>query len=135
MESQEHIELVKIAYQYISEKIEEENRPLIELDSSGCNSSFRVQGNFIPDVYYSLDGRMFIGEAKTELDFDRKHSKEQYDSYIEELNNFDGEGWLIISVPWQIVPTAKNYFRRKKFKGDLQFEIIILNDLGKEYVL
>jgi hypothetical protein len=78
---------------------------------------------------------MFIGEAKTELDFERKHSKEQYDSYIEELNNFDGEGWLVISVPWQVVPTAKNYFRRKKLMDGLQFEIIILNDLGKEYVL
>ena len=34
MESQTHIELVRIVYQYISEKIEEENRPLIETDSS-----------------------------------------------------------------------------------------------------
>lgn len=135
MESQAHIDLVKIAYQYISEKIEEENRPLIETDSSGNNSSFRVQGNFIPDVYYSLNGRMFIGEAKTELDFERKHSKDQYDSYLEELNDFDGEGWLVISVPWQMVPTAKNYFKRKKNNEDIQCTIIILNELGKEHIV
>lgn len=135
MESQAHIDLVKIAFQYISEKIEEENRPLIETDSSGNNSSFRVQGNFIPDVYYSLNGRMFIGEAKTEQDFERKHSKEQFESYLEELRNFDGEGWLVISVPWQIVPSAKNFFRRKKCKEGIQSKIVILNELGKEHIV
>ena len=100
MESQAHIDLVKIVYQYISEKIEEENRPLIETDSSGNNSSFRVQGNFIPDVYYSLNGRMFIGEAKTELDVDRKHSKDQYDSYLEELNDlcFKDSDWVFNQI-------------------------------------
>ena len=78
---------------------------------------------------------MFIGEAKTELDFDRKHSKEQYDSYLEELDNYDGEGWLVISVPWQIVPTAKNYFKRKKNIKGIQCKIIILNELGKEHIV
>lgn len=135
MESQAHIELVRIAYQYISEKIEEENRPLIETDSSGSNSSFRVQGNYIPDVFYSLNGRMFIGEAKTEQDFERKHSRDQFDSYLEELSRFDGEGWLIISVPWQIVPSAKNYFKRKKNKEGIQSTIVILNELGKEHII
>lgn len=135
MESQTHIHLVRVVYQYISGKIEEENRPLIEIDSAGNASSFHVQRNYIPDVYYSLNGRMFIGEAKTEQDFARKHSKDQYDSYLEELKYFDGERWLVISVPWQIVSTAKNYFKRKKIKEDIQSTIVILDELGKEHIV
>ena len=42
MESQAHIDLVKIVYQYISEKIEEENRPLIETDSSGKGNGWHI---------------------------------------------------------------------------------------------
>ncbi len=135
MESQAHIELVKVVYQYIFEKIEEENRALIEVDSSGSNNSFRVQENFIPDVYYSFRDKMFIGEAKTELDFERKHSKDQFDSYIEELKLFEGDACLVISVPWQIIATAKNYFRRKKLKERLNIQMVVLDEKGREFRL
>ena len=131
MESQEHIDLVKVTYNYISKLVPYENRCLIETDSSENNSSVHVIGNFIPDVYYSFGDLLLIGEAKTELDFERKHSKEQYNAYINECNLFWGEAILVISVPWQIIASAKNYFRRKKNRGEITFNVVILDEMGR----
>ena len=135
MESKEHIELVKVAYQYISSQLSDLDRPLISTDSDGNLSSYRVQGNYIPDVYYSDTSFMYIGEAKTEKDFGRKHSQEQFLSYIRELKLFSGKGVLVISIPWQLVATAKNYFRRLKMKEKCNTQVVILNELEQVFVV
>ena len=131
MESKEHINLVKIAYKYIEGIVSEEERQLIHCDREGYIMDIRVINNFIPDVYYYNGKEMIIGEAKTEDDFERKHSKEQFDSYIKELSYFSGKRVLVVSVPWQIEMTAKNYFYRKKKLLEYSIEIVILNDLGR----
>lgn len=135
MESQKHINLVKIIYNYILGLVNEKNHCLIETDSSGQNSNIRVVNNFVPDVYYSFNNMMIIGEAKTELDFERKHSRQQYDAYIRECTFFQGESILIIGVPWQITASAKNYFRRKKNRDGINFKIVIIDELGRSYEL
>ena len=76
---------------------------------------------------------MIIGEAKTINDFDRTHSRDQYDAYIKECKNFFGKSTLVVSVPWQIVATAKNYFRRLKKVFDADIQIIIINELGRPF--
>lgn len=126
---------MKVAYQYISSQLTELDRPLISTDSNGNLSSYRAQGNYIPDVYFSDALVMYIGEAKTEKDFARKHSQEQFLSYIRELKLFNGNGVLVVSIPWQLVATAKNYFRRLKMKENCDSQVVILNELGQVFVV
>jgi len=135
MESQLHIDLVKKIYEYACEYIVEDNRCLIETDSSGNSSTIHVIDNFVPDLFYSFEDLLIIGEAKTELDFDRKHSREQFDAYIKECNLFGEKAMLIVGVPWQLCATAKNYFRRKKKAGELIFSVIIIDELGRGFTI
>lgn len=130
MESQIHINLVKTAYNYIKQLIPYEDHSLIETDSSGSCSTVHIAGNFIPDVYYLGNNLLIVGEAKTASDFERKHSKEQYEAYILHCNSFTGQAILVISIPWQILATAKNFFRRKRQQGQIHFEIVILDEFG-----
>lgn len=135
MESQMHINLVKIAVDYIRKNKPEIKSDFIITDSSGTNSSVRIGGNFIPDIYYSYQDILIIGEAKTTLDFHRQHSLDQYDAYIKECQLHQGEAILVIAIPWELMPTAKNMFRRRKEKEKLEMRIIIINDIGRSFIL
>jgi len=131
MESQIHINLVKVAYNYLSTLIPETNVRFIKMDSSGNCSGIHIIDNFVPDLYYAFDGFLVIGEAKTESDFEKRHSKDQFDAYIKQCNLHEGRALLIISVPWQLLITAKNYFRRKKMQNKIDFEIVVLDEQGR----
>ena len=133
MESQAHIDLVNRVLEYSKLIIPQDNYNLIQVDSDGANSNFRTNNNFVPDVFYKFDDLLVIGEAKTYDDFERKHSKEQYDDYIDECRYYSGTSKLVIGVPWQLVMTAKNYFKRIKKRENLDFEIIIVNEIGKDF--
>lgn len=135
MESQEHIELVKRVMEYAKRILPETEYVMIQSDSAGNNSEIRVLGNYVPDIYYRNSEYLIIGEAKTFYDFDRKHSRNQYDAYIDECQLFDGFSYLIIAVPWQLMITAKNYFKRLKQKRGLNIQIIIVNEIGKEMIV
>lgn len=135
MESQMHINLVKIARDYI-QYIKPDIKPeFIITDSSGTNSSARIGGNFIPDIYYNYQDVLIIGEAKTTADFERSHSLKQYDAYIRECEIYPGESILVLAIPWELMPTAKNMFRRRKEKEKLALKIIIINDIGRSFIL
>ena len=131
MESQAHINLVNIALQYIKNVIPAENYELIQMDSAGSNNAIKIIGNYVPDIYYKYDGKLIIGEAKTINDFDRTHSQNQFDAYINECELFDGEALLVVSVPWQLVSTAKNQFRRIKSNKNIQTRVIVINEIGR----
>lgn len=132
MESQTHINLVNRLIVYAKGILPESDHIMIQSDSAGNTGSTRVVGNYIPDLYFCCKDDLIIGEAKNIDDFDRKHSRDQFESYICECQVFDGKSKLLVAVPWQLMCTAKNYFKRLKQKKELQFEIVIINELGKE---
>lgn len=131
MESQAHIDLVDIALQYIKTIIPAENHEMIQYDSAGSNGAVKVIGNYVPDIYYNYAGKLIIGEAKTINDFDRVHSQNQFESYISECELFTGDTLIVVSVPWQLVSTAKNYFRRTKIRKNVSIKIIVINEIGR----
>lgn len=131
MESQDHIDLVNIALQYVKTIIPAENYELIQTDSGGKNSAIKVIGNYVPDIYYNFDGLLIIGEAKTINDFERVHSQEQFAAYINECEMFSGETMIVVSVPWQLVSTAKNYFRRIKMQKNIDTNFFVINEIGR----
>lgn len=129
-ESRNHIELVKVAYHFIKGFVLQDKQSLIQIDSTSSDRPMTINGRVIPDIQY-WDGDLYIiGEAKTINDFDNKHSKMQYDVYLKECEDFQGKAILVVAVPWQIVNTAKNYFRRKKKNLGADFDIIIINEMG-----
>ncbi len=132
-ESRDHVELVAIAVEYIKTMIATDLHAIIQYDSADSSRPTKVIGNYIPDVYFWHGNQLIIGEAKTLNDFDRPHSREQYDAYIRECKKFYGHASLVISVPWQIVATAKNYFRRLKKDHNTNITIIIINELGRHF--
>lgn len=129
-ESRNHIDLVQIAVKYIKSIIDPTYYSIIQYDSPDTKRPYKVIGNFIPDVYFWNSDQLIIGEAKTINDFDCPHSKAQFEAYIKECENFYGNSIIIISVPWQIVPKAKNYFRKLKIDKNIKTQVIIINEIG-----
>lgn len=130
-ESREHINLVNTIVEYAKSIVPIEMRTLVQYDSADTKRPPKIGEKYIPDVFFWNRDRLIIGEAKTINDFDRKHSQEQFIAYLNECDSFSGQAMLIICLPWQLAPTAKNYFRRVKLEMDSATSIIILNELGK----
>lgn len=132
-ESRKHVELVAVAVKYIETIVAPEFHAIIQYDSADSSRPTKVIDNFIPDIYYWHANHLIIGEAKTINDFDRPHSHAQYNAYIKECDNFFGHSTLVISIPWQLVATAKNYFRCLKKEYATNVPIIIINELGRHF--
>ncbi len=132
-ESRSHVELVAVAVKYIKTIVAPDFHSIIQCDSADSPRPTKVIGNYIPDVYFWHADQLIIGEAKTINDFDRPHSRNQYDAYIAECKRFFGRAALVISVPWQVVATAKNYFRRLKKNFGADVPIIIINEFGRHF--
>ena len=129
-ESRNHQNLVQIAVKCIIENVPVRDSALIQIDSPDTTRPMKI-GNYIPDIYLETPNYLVIGEAKTLDDFDRIHSRNQYDAYLSKCSSFQGKSFFILSVPWQIVPSAKNYFRRIKLNRKIDVEIVVINELGK----
>lgn len=130
-ESNEHISLVNLAFNYIKSIVPNNLNALIECDNGVSKKPSKVIGNFIPDVYYCFNNLLIIGEAKTYYDYDRPHSYAQYKSYVEECAFFNGKSVIVICVPWQHVNSAKNHFRVLKKKLNCNADVVIINEIGE----
>lgn len=135
MESQAHVELVNIAAEYIKSIVPEEYHIFMCTDTTENNNVVKVIGNYIPDVYYCYNNQLIIGEAKTLNDFERMHSKEQFIAYMNEFLAFQGETTLVVSVPWQLVLTAKNYFIRLRREMQVDAKVVVLNEIGRCFLI
>lgn len=89
-----------------------------------------VVNNFRPDLYYNHDGKLIIGEAKTDDDFNRPHSIAQYKSYMEECRLFDGDSLIVFSCSWMVAPALANLIRNIRRAEGNKTKIKIVNELG-----
>ena len=125
------MDLVSVSATYVKNLLPEDLACLVQADSADSTRPTKVVKGYIPDIYFWHKDTLIIGEAKTINDFERQHSIEQFTAYLNECHNFSGNGTLIVSVPWQMISTAKNFLR--KMKRDLEIEdveIIVINELG-----
>lgn len=129
-ESVFHIRLVDTILAYVKSIVRPDLHYIIRCDMPGYERPIKEILGAIPDVYFWHNDHLIIGEAKTFDDFERPHSKAQYLSYMHACQVFYGKACLIICVPWQIVLTAKNYFKRLTKNIDKSFDIVILNEIG-----
>lgn len=136
MESIVHHNLVKKIYEYVSNQ-SVIKKSIIESDIFEVEGNVtRMQEGYVPDLYYKYNDLIIIGEAKTENDLERVHSIDQFESYINHLENYSKRGYksiLIVSVPWQASISA--YRIIKRIIKEKNIKLIIMNELGvyKEY--
>lgn len=108
-ESKQHKQLVRCIVSYL-ESMPDCYTDLIEADLENYNTrTTKVVGGYYPDVFYKDSENIYIGEAKTENDLINLHSKNQLNSYIDEVNLFYGRRNIIVSVPYFAYNTLYNY--------------------------
>ena len=134
-ESLEHYEYVRRIYNRVKELVPQDCVGLIKADLFGCEKPSLTYNSFVPDVMYQNIGCLIIGEAKTLDDFDRIHSYEQYESYVQECMKFPGETTLVICIPWQLFITAQNHFIHLKKKYNSKTKVIVMNEIGMEEIV
>ncbi len=131
-ESKQHILLVEQMNQFVCQNIIGDNSSLLYIDSPESSYKPRsIINGFIPDLYYNFNGKLIIGEAKTDFDVEREHSINQYYSYFAEANNYDGDAILVFIVSWKMYGTIKNIIKLIKRKDNYEkVKIIVINNKG-----
>lgn len=135
-ESRSHITLVNTIVKYVHSILPEEVAMLVQHDSPDTLTRPEIVcDQFIPDVFFEYNGTLIIGEAKTIHDFDRKHSREQFISYLNRCDSFYGSSRLIVSLPWELIASGKNYFRDIKKNRNSTTPVIVLNEFGRKFIV
>lgn len=130
-ESAVHMGYVSLIKEYVEKVLPEIEHFHILVDSpTSMEKPPHVFNNYVPDLYYNHREQLIIGEAKTDDDFDRPHSLDQYLSYLQECSRFSGDSVLIVSGSWRISAALSNLLRNMKKKASLSVKVIILNELG-----
>ena len=131
-ESLQHIKLVNTIKHRAEEIVQESFKGFILLDlPESKEKPPQMSEGFRPDLYYCHNGIMIIGEAKTSYDFEKRHSQEQYLSYMKACLRFKGTAIMIVAVPWTESRAAKNLLRRIKRKNSFDVHINVLDDVGQ----
>lgn len=131
-ESLQHIMLVHVIKHRAEEIVQESFKGLILLDlPESKEKPPQMPEGFRPDLYYCHNGIMIIGEAKTSSDFNKRHSQEQYLSYIKACLRFEGSAIMFVAVPWTECRAIKNLLRRIKRRNSFFLHINVLDDVGQ----
>lgn len=131
-ESAAHMGYVTMISNFLRESVlpqEDHIHILVDSPYSSENPPY-VINNFRPDIYFDHSGRLIIGEAKTDDDFNRPHSLEQYRSYFLECEPRHEHALIVLSGSWRISAAYCNLIRNIKRQGDFHTRVIILNEMG-----
>jgi len=123
---------VEIAYAFLKGLLPVTEHIHIRIDTP--SSSFlppSVIDGYRPDLYYNHNGLLIIGEAKTDPDFDKRHSIEQYNSYYSECKLHGENSVIVVSCSLIISPGFANLMRYIKLLKGYKAKVIVVNQLGK----
>lgn len=134
-ESIEHQNSVRRIVEYVKALVPKETLDRICADLPDYEKPSLAYDSFIPDVEYSYNGTLILGEAKTYDDYNREHSRKQYEAYVRECKKYPGEATIIIAVPWQLHITAKNHFLHLKKKQNVNIKIVIMSENGLKEIV
>ena len=108
-ESLTHINLVNAIKEWISNHEEENNLCIYsDLPTSHYGGKPPSINGYYPDIYATVRGnkKIFIGEAKTANDIESRHSRQQFQAFLQYcIPHSNSE--LIIAVPWDFVNCAR----------------------------
>lgn len=136
-ESITHMSYVSKIFEYVKQIVPKNNSSLIILDSpDSYDNTIPVINGFRPDLTYKINDTLILGEAKTDDDVERRHSLNQYYSYLKEADSFDGNAIVVFCVSWKMFSTIKNHLRYIRRQNAFnKVKIIVLNDKGDINVL
>ena len=126
-ESKDHQQLVEILVEYVKDSVGVDLCCFIQSDASDeYTISPQTDEGFRPDVFFEYNGRLIIGEAKTENDISRRHSIEQYYSYLKKCAQYHGKAEYVMAVPWMGQAEANNIIKKisKEFPGDYEIKVL-----------
>ena len=130
-ESAAHMGYVTMIHSFLKMRLPQEEHVHILVDSPySAENPPHVVNNFRPDVFYKHSGLFIIGEAKTDDDFCRPHSVDQYRSYLQECEPQKEHALIILSGSWRITASFCNLIRNIKKEGNYNTKVIILNEMG-----
>ena len=131
-ESSTHMQYVSILFEFVKHIVPQNNSSLILIDTpNSLEVPNSVIDGFRPDLSYKMGHFLIIGEAKTDDDVERRHSLNQYYSYLKEAEEFDGDSIVVFCVSWKMFSTLKNHLRAlKKMHSFNRTKVIVLNNKG-----
>lgn len=131
-ESSKHLELVQCILAYIRWNYSgiQHVATLYDLPGFiGCDKPPKI-GTFRPDVY-AIDApltRAIIGEAKTQLDLETDHTKEQFVSFISYLR-LQRNAVFVVAVPWQAKARARSILEALARRLDTDsVQVVVIDD-------
>jgi hypothetical protein len=88
-------------------------------------------GGCVPDaVAYLPSGGVIIGEAKTALDIENRHTEGQFLRFLRHCR-FHPESLFVVAVPWPVEALARNYLKHLKKRDGLgKVQFIVLEKLS-----
>jgi len=125
-ESNTHQNLVLLIKKHFHEIVPTNTSCFISCDTIGeSNIPPQTLNGYRPDVYYSHNDLLMIGEAKTSKDLERKHSISQYKSFMNTCAQFTGKKYFFLFVPWNEFISAKNLLKRlqKQYNYDVVIKV------------
>lgn len=132
-ESQKHIDLVRIMSRYVQTKLAVEiGHILIDLPDSAVGSKPPNIGSYRPDLFISNEKLLLIGEAKTESDWQKRHSLEQYKDYMTACLRHNGTSIILGAVPWHIEKSLRSRLLSLFTSEQLaKVQIIVISDMTR----
>lgn len=130
-ESEDHMTYVTLIKEYAKKILPEcEHMHMLTDSPYEKETPPHVLNNFRPDFYYCHNDQLIIGEAKTDDDYNRQHSLDQYLSYLLECQKFKGLSTLILSGSWRISASYANLVRNIQKQHELDVHVVIINEMG-----
>lgn len=113
-ESRVHMALVRLICQCIRNEYFDGDVGSALRDAVGLSSSDKPPpiNGYIPDAYAWVKKNLtLLGEAKTELDLENKHTFSQLTMFVRYCSALP-HSVLLIAVPWHCTPLARNILQR-----------------------
>lgn len=132
-ESVNHLRLVKQMACWISaEYLDGDSGALLVDDPSSAGGRPPPLSGFVPDVYVRMASRdaVVVGEAKTAVDLERTHTRNQLAAFLKECSTV-ANGVLVVAVPWYISRLARSLVKKVQRQNDLEaVNIVVLDKIG-----
>ena len=129
-ESKLHMDYVNLVEQYVLRMIPSEQGGFVYVDKPETAYKPPLVGNYRPDLYFRADNKLIIGEAKTVEDFERFHSQEQYKTYLQACQTFEGDSLLILCSSWSVAFSFKTLIKSMKKRNGFNTKVIIISEEG-----
>lgn len=129
-ESLAHMDYVTLVERYVLNKVPHQQRGFVFVDSPSSAYKPPMIGNYRPDVYFHHSNSLIIGEAKTIRDYETKHSKEQYITYLDECQKFQGEALLVLCSSWAISYSYRTLMKYIKCQHGFDTKVVIISENG-----